>query len=70
MLREISYYPIFGKPLLLYLGITTITLVSITLVMGILTLKGKVKLKYHQMMAATAITMAIIHGTLAILSYL
>lgn len=70
MLREISYYLIFGKPLLLYLGITTLTLLSITLAMGLLVFKGKVKLKHHQVMAAITITMAIIHGTLAILAYL
>jgi len=71
MLEYISYYLIFGKPLIMYLGILTLSSFLITALIGYTTLHGKpiAQFKWHPRMAAFSITLAIIHGTLGILQY-
>jgi hypothetical protein len=64
--RTIALYSIFGKPLVVYLGLTVLTLFIISAIMGSMILKGKnVPLKYHLRMAKVAIAIALIHGFLA-----
>lgn len=71
MLESISYYLIFGRPLILYLGVLTLSSFLITALIGYTTLHGKpvAPFKWHPRMAAISIALAIIHGSLAILHY-
>lgn len=67
MLSSITYFPIFGKPLVLYLGIITISLFIITALIGLMIFRGvRITFKFHPLMAAIALTFATIHGILAI----
>lgn len=71
MFNEISYYMIFGRPLLAYMGMITLSSFLITAYIGYSNLHGNVRipLKYHFMMAKISLTLAIIHGTFAALAY-
>ena len=71
MLSSIAYFPVFGKPLILYLGITTISLFIITTLLGLMIFRGvKIPFKIHPTMAAIALAFGTIHGTLALSIYL
>jgi len=72
MLRNISYFLIFGRPLIMYLGILTFSSVSFTALVGFLNFKGIriIPFKWHPRLAAISITLAIIHGALGLLAYL
>jgi hypothetical protein len=74
MFTNIAYYLIFGKPLLMYLGIITLLCFLGAAAIGGLVMKGKVKppfitLKSHALLARIGIGLAIIHGILGILMY-
>jgi len=71
MLNNITYFLIFGKPLIMYLGIITLLSFLITAFIGIFIIKGigKIPFKLHFIMAAISITLAIIHGTLGVSAY-
>lgn len=71
MFRNIAYYLIFGKPLIMYLGILTFCLIIFTALVGYMNLHGKtmIPLKWHFRLAKITIALAIIHGALGILSY-
>lgn len=69
-LSGIAYTPVFGLPLILYLGVITLSIVVITAVMGAMVLRGRAKIKWHMAAAAIAIIMAIVHGALGLLAYL
>ncbi|MDO8669604.1 MAG: hypothetical protein Q7K65_04900 [Candidatus Buchananbacteria bacterium] len=71
MLRNISYYLIFGKPVMMYLGIITFLLFIATASVGYGIYKGKLRipLVWHFRLAKTAIAFALIHATLGILAY-
>ena len=69
VLNNITYYQIFGLPLIVYLGIITILLLITSSLFGALTLKGKMKFKYHKIFAAITIIFALLHGALALLAY-
>lgn len=71
MLLDISYYLIFGKPLIFYLGILTFFSFLFTALIGLLNWKGIriIPFKWHPRMAVISITLAVIHGLLAILAY-
>lgn len=70
MFNNVSYYLIFGRPLIFYLGILTITSLFTTAMLGLLVVKGKVKFKYHRALAITTLCIALMHGALAFLAYL
>ncbi len=72
MLQNISYFLIFGKPLIFYLGITTLILLISTATIGYLIIKGggKVPFKWHMWLAAITLIIAAVHGGLGILLYL
>jgi hypothetical protein len=71
MLSSIAYFPIYGKPLILYLGIITLLSFIITATLGLMIYKGeKIPFKLHPTMAVIALTLGIIHGTLAVSIYL
>jgi len=71
MLANLTYYPIFGKPLIMYLGIITLLLFLTTASIGYGIFKGKLKISiaWHFRLAKTAIAFALIHATLGILAY-
>jgi len=71
MLRQITYYLIFGKPLILYLGILALLALLFTAIIGYLNLKGnqKIPFKWHLVAARVAIMLALAHALLGILTY-
>lgn len=70
MLYRIAYYPIFGYPFILYLGVMALILFLIAVSISTL-FKGKVKnhFKLHRLIAAVSIVFALIHGILGLLVY-
>ena len=71
MLQNITYFLIFGKPLIMYLGIITLLFFLITAALGLMIIKGigRVPFKWHMAMAVVSIALAVIHGILGILLY-
>lgn len=71
MFREITYFLIFGKPLIMYLGIITLTSFLVTALIGYLIHHGNqtISFKWHPRMAVFSITLAVVHGLLGILTY-
>ena len=71
MLQEISYFLIFGKPLIMYLGIVTLVAFLLTASIAILNKKGirTIPFRWHPRCAMFAIGLAIIHGILGVLAY-
>jgi hypothetical protein len=71
MLQEFSYYLIFGRPLIMYLGIITIVSFLITASIPLLHRRGVVKipLVWHMRVAGIAIALGLIHGTLGVAVY-
>ena len=71
MLENITYYPIFDIPFIVYLGIITILLFFLTALIAFLRRKGKIKIsiKWHYYLAYISITLGLIHGILALLAY-
>ncbi len=70
MLNNISYYIIFGRPVIFYMGILTLTSLLTTGTLGYLVHRGRVQFKYHRTAAIATICIALTHGTLAFLAYL
>ncbi|MBI5681067.1 MAG: hypothetical protein HZC47_09255 [Methanobacterium sp.] len=71
MLSEIAYYPILGKPLILYLGIITLSSFIATALIGLMIFRGvKIPFKLHPTFAIMSLILGITHGTLAISVYL
>ena len=71
-LSTITYYPIFGIPFIVYLGIATLSFIIITFVFGWLNFKhpGKIQFKWHIRMATIALILAFLHGFLGVMLYL
>jgi hypothetical protein len=71
MLENITYYPIFGKPLILYGGIITLLSLLFTASISVMNKKGMhvIPFKWHSRMAAVTIVLALIHGLLGLLAY-
>ena len=65
---NIAYYNIFGIPLLVYGGITTLTLLIVTAIFGALVLNGKLKFAWHKLFAIITLIFALGHGFLAFAS--
>jgi dolichyl-phosphate-mannose--protein O-mannosyl transferase len=72
MFLEITYYQIFGKPLIMYLGIITLLSFLFTAAIALLNRKGinKIPMEWHFRMAKISIALALVHGLLAMLAYL
>jgi hypothetical protein len=71
MISNIAYYLIFGKPLIMYIGILTLLSFSFTAYIGFMNLKGKTKipLKWHFRIAKISLAVAITHGLLGLSAY-
>lgn len=71
MLANITYYPIFGKPLIMYLGILTLSSFFFTASIAFMNRRGIhiIPFAWHPRMAVISLTLAVIHGTLGILAY-
>jgi hypothetical protein len=71
MLNEISYYLIFGKPLIMYGGIFTLLCFLFTASIAIMNKKGnsKIPFKWHPRMAKISMLLAIVHGAFGVLAY-
>jgi len=71
MFEEISYAPIFGFPVIMYLGIITFASFLLTAAIGILNFRGVlwIPFRWHPRFAALSIALGIIHGSLGILAY-
>lgn len=69
MFNEITFYPIFGKPLIMWGGIITLSLFFIGAYLGNATLKGKAKLGQHLIIVKIAVSLAILHAILGITSF-
>ena len=70
MIKNIAYSLILGKPVVMYFGLITIILLLTTATIGYLAYRGKVNFSWHKAMAATTITVAVIHAVLALSLYL
>jgi hypothetical protein len=71
MLQEISFYPIFGKPLLMYLGILTLAGFLCTASIAVLNRRGvhTIPFVWHPRLAVFSIACAVIHGMLGVLMF-
>jgi len=71
MFQNITFYPIFGKPLILYLGVLTFLSFLFTASISFLNKRGIhiIPFKWHPRMAVISLTLGLIHGLLGILAY-
>jgi hypothetical protein len=71
VLNEITYYPIFGIPLITYGGIATLILLLVTAGMQLSNKKGitKIPFVWHQRLAALTVVSGLFHGIFALLAY-
>ena len=71
MLQELTYFMVFGRSLILYLGILTITMFLITASIPLLRKRGHTGIPFfwHPRLAAIAIALGLFHGTLGVLAY-
>jgi RsiW-degrading membrane proteinase PrsW (M82 family) len=66
-LEEIAYFPILGRPLLVWLGLSTIIFVILTAITGYFIFRGRLKINitWHFRLAYISIALAATHGILA-----
>jgi hypothetical protein len=71
MFQDITYFLIFGKPLIMYLGILTLLAFLFTASIAVMNLKGihTIPFKWHPRCAQFAIVLALVHGVLGVLAY-
>jgi hypothetical protein len=71
MFQDFTYFPIFGKPLILYLGFLTLFAFLFTASIAVMTMKGirTIPFRWHPRCAAVAIFLALFHGLLGLLAY-
>jgi hypothetical protein len=64
-------YLIFGKPIIVYLGMFTSTSFTLTAAIAILNKKGirKIPFKWHKLMAAVSFFFLMIHGFVGLFAY-
>ena len=71
MLQAIAFYPVFGKPFIMYLGILTLTGFLATAAIAVANRHGihTIPFVWHPRLAVLSIACAVIHGTLGILMF-
>jgi hypothetical protein len=72
MLQEISFYMILGKPLIMYLGILTLTAFLVTALVAVANTRGihTIPFVWHPRLAVFSIGCAVIHGILGVLMFI
>jgi len=72
MLQEISFYLILGKPLIMYLGILTLTAFLVTALVAVANRHGihTIPFVWHPRLAIFSIGCAVIHGILGVLLFI
>ena len=63
---SIAFYPIFGKPFVLYLGIVTLISFLVTAILGISFYRGLLRFKWHPTMVLVSFFLAIIMAVVGI----
>lgn len=68
MLHTLAYTLIFGKPLIMYGGLTTFALLLFTATVGALNFKGitVIPWRWHPRLAVIVIILALFHGLLGL----
>ena len=68
----LAYTDLFGLPVIVWGGITTLFLMLLTFAIGFLNKRGirVIPFKYHGKMAYITLTVAILHGLMGVLSNL
>ncbi|MEW6329688.1 MAG: hypothetical protein AB1468_06285 [Candidatus Micrarchaeota archaeon] len=71
MFAEITYYMIFGKPLIMYSGIITLLSFAFTALVMLRNIKGPYSnsLEFHRLMVKLSFALALIHAALGMLAY-
>ena len=71
MLEEISFYLIFGKPLIMYLGILTLSGFLVTALVAVMNRRGihVIPFAWHSRVAFFSLGCAIVHGILGVLLF-
>ena len=73
MLEQITYYLVFGKPLIMYLGILVLLCFAATALIQVLRLHfgyaKRIPFEWHPRMATLSFALAAIHATLGILVF-
>ncbi|MDO8507259.1 MAG: hypothetical protein Q7S53_01685 [bacterium] len=72
MIHSIAYHMIYGKPLIAYMGILTLSSLLFTAFISVSNVKFNYHLipfKWHPRVAAVTITLALVHATLGVGSY-
>ncbi len=72
MITDIAYYPLLGKPLIMWLGILTILSLLFTANIAFLNKRRirKIPMKYHPLFAKITIFIAVIHGFLGLATHI
>ena len=71
MIQNIAYTLVFGKPVIMYGGILTLTMLLFTATVGALNLHGihVIPFKWHPVLAVMTITFALLHAMLGLSVY-
>ena len=71
MFEQVAYTLIFGKPVIVYLGVLTLALLLLTAAIPVLNRNGirTIPLAWHPRCAIATICLALFHGMLGILAY-
>lgn len=70
MFEQIIFYRILGMPLLAWGGLITLLSFLFTAYIAIRRGKTKINFKWHPRMAKISITLAFIHGILAVIAFI
>jgi len=69
MLANIIYFPILGKPMIMYLGMLVLACFITTAFFGRAVYHGKLDLKWHFFMVKVSFSLAAIHAVLGVLAF-
>jgi len=72
MFQNITFYPIFGLPVIVYAGLTVFLSFLFTALIPLLNKKGvtKIPFEWHMKIALISMFLGLIHGTFAILAFI
>lgn len=70
-LQQLAYYPLWGKPIVMYLGIFSFLVLIATAITGYMRSKGSqtIDFKWHRRLAYLLIILTIFHALLGLSSY-